>query len=227
MTTSCDPQETSPPPQRILVWDLPLRIFHWSLAVAVGIAIVSGELGGDMMRLHAQAGLAIIGLVTFRIVWGFVGSSYARFLDFLPTPARIRAYLRGDWQGAGHNPLGACAVFALLGVLGTQAAMGLFGDDEIGFTGPLNRFVEPARALWLTGLHQKLAYVIFALIALHLFAIAFYWLFKKNNLVKPMLSGWKEAKTSKTVRRGSLAGLLLAISAAVAVTLLASGLASR
>src|SRR5574343_486677 len=103
--------------QGIRVWDLPTRAFHWTLAVTVLVAVVSGQVGGNWIDWHARCGLLAVGLVVFRLVWGVVGSTYARFAQFFPPPARIRAYLAGDWQGEGHNPLGAASVFALLGLL--------------------------------------------------------------------------------------------------------------
>ncbi|MFP5394108.1 MAG: cytochrome b/b6 domain-containing protein [Gammaproteobacteria bacterium] len=124
----------------ILVWDLPTRLFHWLLVAAVTVAIVTGELGGDWMAVHGKAGLAIVGLVSFRLVWGLVGSTHARFLSFIPTPGRVRSYLTGRWEGHGHNPVGALSVFALLAALGVQAGTGLFANDDIAFTGPLYRW---------------------------------------------------------------------------------------
>ena len=106
----------------ILVWDLPTRIAHWSLAALVVAAIVSVKIGGNAMVWHGRIGLAILGVVVFRIVWGAVGSTYARFAHFAPRPGSIRAYLDGKWRGVGHNPLGALSVFALLGLMSFQVA---------------------------------------------------------------------------------------------------------
>ena len=101
----------------IELWDWPLRLFHWALVVCVSTALVTGWLGGGWMPVHALAGETIVGLLVFRISWGFFGSSHARFHHFLPTPAQIRAYLTGQWSGVGHNPLGALSVLALLKIL--------------------------------------------------------------------------------------------------------------
>ena len=103
--------------RRIVLWDLPLRVFHWSLMAAVTAAIVTGELGGAWMPWHGRAGLLIVGLLVFRVVWGVLGSATSRFTHFAPSPGRLLAYLRGRWRGVGHNPLGALSVFALLGLL--------------------------------------------------------------------------------------------------------------
>lgn len=209
---------------RIYVWDLPTRLFHWSLVASVSVAIATGLAGGDWMTVHGYAGIAIIGLVAFRLVWGIAGAAAARFVNFAPTPGRLRTYLAGEWQGHGHNPLGALSVFALLGLLGAQAGTGLFGNDEISFQGPLAMLVDEGRSLQLTGLHQQLAYLLFGLIALHVLAIAAYLLLRKTNLVKPMITGWKN--TATPAAHGVAAWHWTALASAVGVGVLAMSLAS-
>jgi cytochrome b len=172
-----------------VLWDLPLRVFHWTLAAAVTAAIATGELGGAWMPWHGRAGLLIVGLIVFRVLWGVLGSATARFTQFAPTPARLLAYLRGRWRGVGHNPLGALSVFALLGLLSLQAATGLLGNDDIAFAGPLNHLVDDALGARATGWHRVIANGLIALVALHLLAIAFHVLVKRHRLVRPMLSG--------------------------------------
>ena len=211
---------------RIRLWDLPVRIFHWSLVVAVLVAFVTAKLGGDWMDWHGRAGLAIVGLVTFRLVWGIVGSTHARFLSFAPTPARLRAYLTGRWHGVGHNPLGALSVFGLLALLAVQAGTGLFSNDDIAFDGPLSGLVEKARSDSLTGLHHTLSNVLLVLLGLHIVAIAFYLLVKKHNLIKPMVTGWMHAQGRRApapARNGSPLVLAIALLVAVAVVYVASG----
>jgi cytochrome b len=203
---------------RILLWDLPLRIFHWSLVLAVTIAIVSAKIGGEWMELHGKAGLTIIGLLVFRVTWGIVGSTHARFSNFAPTPAKVRSYLKGRWQGVGHNPLGALSVFGLLGLLAAQAATGLFSNDDISFNGPLYVLVEQAVSDRLTGWHHQLSNVLFALLGLHIVAVFFYVIVKRNNLIKPMLTGWKtveSVKPDQPTKQGSLPALLTSILVAV------------
>jgi cytochrome b len=212
---------------RIRLWDLPVRIFHWSLVVAVLVAFVTAKLGGDWMDWHGRAGLAIVGLVTFRVVWGVVGSTHARFVSFAPTPSRLRAYLAGRWHGVGHNPLGALSVFGLLALLAAQAGTGLFSNDDIAFDGPLSGLVEKARSDSLTGLHHQLSNVLLVLLGLHILAIAFYLLVKKHDLIKPMLTGWKHAQgrhfAPRETRGGSPLGLAIALLVAVAAVYAASG----
>lgn len=210
--------------QRIRLWDLPLRVFHWSLLAAVSAAIATGLAGGEWMALHAQAGLVIVGLLSFRIVWGLWGSTYARFRTFVPSPATVLAYLQGRWQGAGHNPLGALSVLALIGVLAAQVATGLVGNDEIAFTGPLASQVDEALSLKLTGLHHQLVNVLYLLLGLHIVAIAVHVLIKKDPLVKPMVTGWKEVPaTAPLPRRAGPVAFVVALAVALAAVYGASG----
>jgi cytochrome b len=206
--------------RRILLWDLPLRVFHWSLAAAVTGAVITGELGGSWMAWHGRAGLLIVGLLVFRIVWGVVGSATSRFTHFAPSPGRVIAYLRGRWRGVGHNPLGALSVFALLGLLSLQAATGLFGNDDIAFAGPLNHLVDDALGARATGWHRLLADGLFVLLALHLLAVAFHVIVKRHRLIRPMVTGLQEVDAAtpppRAVRGYGRFGLLVAVSLAAA-----------
>lgn len=191
----------------IQVWDLPLRLFHWLLALAVAAAIITGELGGGLIDWHSRIGVLILGLLVFRIIWGFIGTTHARFSSFFPTPAKITAYLRGQWQGYGHNPLGALAVFALLGVLAALVGLGLFANDDIAFHGPLFELVDKSASDSLTGWHARIFNILAVLAGLHLTAIIFYVRVKKQNLVIPMLTGKKavpKEQAAQTLRHGTL-----------------------
>lgn len=212
-------------PIRIRVWDLPTRLFHWSLAAAVLVAVVTGQFGGDWMPVHGIAGQAIVGLVVFRVVWGFIGATHARFTSFVPTPGRLKAYLQGRWQGVGHNPLGALSVLLLLGLLAAQAASGLFSNDDIAYTGPLAAQVSDERSSWLTWLHHQLADALLILIGLHVLAIVFYAWFRKDNLVKPMVTGYKEVQAGESTRKGGWIAVAIALVAALAAVYLVSGAA--
>ncbi len=175
----------------VRVWDAPLRIFHWGLVASVTTTIATGLKGGEWMELHGKAGIAIAGLLAFRLVWGLVGSETARFTSFVRGPGAIQAYLKGQWQGLGHNPLGALSVIAILTLLTAQVVTGLFGNDEIAFTGPLSAWVSEDTSIWLTGKHRLLVYGVYAILALHILAIAGYKVFKKEALVPPMVTGNK------------------------------------
>ena len=180
-------------PQRtgtVQVWDLPLRIFHWALVLAIVAAYVTAEFGGsEWAQWHGRIGAVVLALLVFRLVWGFIGTHHARFASFAPTPSRIAAYLRGRWQRAGHNPLGALSVFALLFVVAAQVTTGLFANDDIAFAGPWSDWVSQSTSDRLTGWHQQIFYVLAGFIGLHLVAILFYLLIRKSNLVSPMITG--------------------------------------
>jgi cytochrome b len=176
---------------KIEVWDWPLRAFHWLLALSVTAAVITGETGGNLIDWHGRLGVLIVGLLVFRIIWGFIGSTHARFINFFPTPGKIKAYLQGQWQGLGHNPLGALSVIALLGVLIILVVSGLFSNDDIAFQGPLFNLVDKSTSDKLSGLHNLIFNLLAALVTLHLAAIIFYARFKKDNLVWPMLNGKK------------------------------------
>lgn len=209
--------------QRIRLWDLPTRLFHWLLAGLVVASFVSGKIGGNAMDWHGKFGLAILGLLAFRLVWGFAGSTYARFVSFLPTPAKVLAYLRGQWRGVGHNPLGAFSVFGLLLVLAIQVGTGLFGNDDIAFRGPLYELIGKDLSDRLTGLHKLSVNVLIALVTLHIVAIAFYVRVKKDDLIRPMLTGWKEVAPGEGASASGGGALPLAVALLVAVTTVYGG----
>lgn len=209
--------------QRIRLWDLPTRLFHWLLAGLVVASFVSGKIGGNAMDWHGKLGLAILGLLAFRLVWGFAGSTYARFVSFLPTPAKVLAYLRGQWRGVGHNPLGAFSVFGLLLVLAIQVGTGLFGNDDIAFRGPLYELIGKDLSDRLTGLHKLSVNVLIALVTLHIVAIAFYVRVKKDDLIRPMLTGWKEVAPGEGASASGGGALPLAVALLVAVTTVYGG----
>ena len=209
--------------KRIRLWDLPTRLFHWLLVISVAAALISGQVGGNFIEWHGKIGLFIVGLIVFRLVWGLFGSTYARFTQFFPTPAKLKAYLRGEWRGVGHNPLGAFSVFGLLGLLSFQMISGLFGNDDITFYGPLFDLVSKDLSNKLTSLHHLASNLIYLLIALHLGAIAFYGHVKKDNLVKPMITGWKETEHGESAKGGGLIALIVALGIAGAAVYAASG----
>lgn len=209
---------------RIRLWDLPLRLFHWSLVATVLGAISTGLIGGGWMVWHGRLGLAVVGLLAFRLVWGFVGSTHARFAAFFPTPGKIAAYLRGQWQGVGHNPLGALSVFALLGLLSVQVASGLLANDDIAFNGPLYPLIDKALSDAATGWHRLVVNALYLLLALHVAAIAFHARIKRQNLIRPMITGWHEGPAEQESRGGGLPLFVCALIVALAVAYAASGI---
>lgn len=208
--------------KRIRLWDLPTRLFHWLLAVAVAAALISAEIGGNFMDWHGRIGLLIVGLLAFRLVWGVLGSTYARFAHFFPSLTRIRSYLGGEWRGEGHNPLGALSVFALLGILLFQVISGVFANDDIAFTGPLFDLVGKDWSDILSGWHHEIGELVLPLIGLHIAAILFYVHVKKQNLVKPMITGWKEGE-GESAKGGGWLAFVVALAIALAAVYGASG----
>ena len=212
--------------QRIKLWDLPTRVFHWLLVIAVGAALITANIGGAAIEWHGRIGLSIVGLIAFRVVWGLIGSSHARFSSFFPTPESIAAYLRGQWRGIGHNPLGALSVIGLLTLVALQLCTGLFGNDDIAFTGPLFNLVSKDLSDRLTGIHELTSNALIALIVLHLAAIGFYAHVKKNNLVKPMVTGYKDlapGETGESATGGGGLAFIVALAIALGAVYAASG----
>ena len=204
---------------RVRVWDLPTRLFHWLLVACVAGLIVTGYVGGGAMDWHARIGYAVLTLLLFRIAWGFVGGHWSQFRAFLYHPGSVVAYLRGRAHPdhlVGHNPLGAGSVFAMLLVLLAQVATGLVGDDEIAFTGPLNRFVSTSKGLAATWYHKAVGqWLLVGLIVLHLGAIAFYRVRKRQDLVRPMIVGDKDLAAPAPSSRDDLASRAVALVIAV------------
>jgi cytochrome b len=204
---------------KVLVWDLPLRLFHWLLVLLVVISIVSAKIGGNAMQFHLLSGYTILALVLFRIMWGFLGGTHARFASFVRGPEAVISYLRGHGAGQhlGHNPAGAWSVLLMLVALLAQVATGLFANDDISTEGPLAKLVSKALSDRITGAHHLNLKLLLALIGLHLSAVAFYFFHRRENLVKPMFTGFKDSAASSDIARKDgkiwLAAVLLAVCA--------------
>lgn len=176
------------------IWDLPTRLFHWALVACIIGAFVSVKLGGLYMDWHVRFGCAALGLILFRLLWGFFGPRYARFAQFVRGPATVARYLKGAAAPAGHNPLGALSVLALLLVIGFQAVSGLFTTDDIMTQGPLFGYVSETVSAAMTSWHKLNEWVILALIALHLVAVAWYGVVRRKRLVRAIITGKVDAK---------------------------------
>jgi cytochrome b len=177
------------------IWDPAIRLFHWSLVVAVVGGWLLGHFGPLQMTLHFWAGYAVGALILFRLMWGFVGPRNARFASFLRGPGAVMAYVRSlpkraaGWA-TGHNPLGGWSVVAMLLVLAGQVATGLILDPEDYInTGPLAEAVPAGWSRWALGMHHRLGVVLLVLVALHVAAILFYRFWKREDLVTPMVTG--------------------------------------
>lgn len=196
MTVKQSAKNDLPNPQKVRIWDLPTRLFHWLFAACVIGAIVTVKAGGDLMQWHLPLGVSALMLLLFRIVWGFTGSRYARFSQFVKCPRTALAYLKQPhkMESPGHNPIGGWSVIALLTVVGIQAVTGLFTSDDILVQGPLYNYVSSSTASLMTTIHKWNEKALFILIALHLVAIVIYAV-KGKRLVPPMITGDKSTDT--------------------------------
>jgi len=199
----------------VRVWDLPTRLFHWALVLCVVGQIVTANVGGNWMNWHLRLGYAVLTLLLFRLVWGFVGGHWSRFSSFLYGPTTVLNYLRGRARPehlVGHNPLGAFSVFGLLALLLLQVGSGLFSDDEIAFTGPLVSLVSSETVNLATTYHKNVGkFIVIALVVLHLLAIGYYRIAKKENLVHPMIVGDKQVARLVSSARDTAQTRLLAL----------------
>ena len=186
---------------QIRIWDLPTRLFHWALVACMVGSLVSVNLGGNAMGWHFRFGYAILALLLFRLIWGFVGPRHARFADFPPNPAAAWRYLKGKHEHvAGHSPLGALSVYAMLLSLAVQAGTGLFANDAIMWDGPLRNLVTNETSDRLTAIHQVNRIVLIGLVLLHLLAIAWYALGRRQRLVPRMITGSDQFPTHLAAR---------------------------
>lgn len=209
-----------PAPERVRVWDLPTRLVHWLLVLLIALSWWTAENG--RMEWHRWSGYALLALVIFRIYWGFAGSSTARFSEFVRGPRAIASYLKCGWSTVpGHNPLGALSVVALLVLLAMQVVLGLFAVDVDGIeSGPLSTFVsfEAGRAAadWHEGAFDVLSW----LIGLHIVAVLYYVIVKKEKLISAMLHGKRAypGLSAQPVRKASAVRLVLGIAIAAGFT---------
>ncbi len=203
----------APSGERVRIWDWPTRAFHWLLVLLIPAMWWTAESG--RIELHVTLGLVALALLLFRLAWGLIGSSTARFANFLKGPRGIISYLHGRAVHAlGHNPLGGWSVAAMLAALTAQIGLGLVASDEDGLiTGPLALAVDSDTSEWATEWHEWTFWLLLALIALHVAAILYYAAVKRRNLVGPMLTGRGAAAEGVEEMRGAsarrLAGALL------------------
>ncbi|MEA2776486.1 MAG: hypothetical protein QOF90_1892 [Acetobacteraceae bacterium] len=207
--------------QPMKVWDLPVRLFHWSIVVLILAAWLSQEF--DRMNLHMWIGYTILTLVLFRVVWGIIGSDTARFRRFLRSPVAAFRHLahirrREPDLEIGHNAAGGWMVLVMLALLGVQAGTGLFSNDDANTEGPLMHLVGKGRSDWLSHIHSLNFTFIEIVIVLHVLAIVTYAVLKRQNLVRPMLTGTKimpPGLTAPRLANPALALLTLAVAAGV------------
>jgi cytochrome b len=176
------------------VWDLPTRIFHWALVALAVFSFTTGKVGGAWMEWHLKSGYAVLALLLFRLLWGLAGSTTSRFAHFVRGPRAAIAYARNvvatrTSSAFGHNPLGGWMILLMLAAFLVQAVSGLFSDDEISTQGPLAAKVSNAMVSRMSAVHSYNEWVLVALVALHLAAIATYTFVLRAPLVGAMVHG--------------------------------------
>jgi len=203
-----------------LVWDLPLRLFHWLLVLTFSGLWLTAELGSEYMQYHVYCGYFMLFLLTFRVIWGILGTQHSKFVSFFPTFSRVRAYLTpkpNQIEPAGHNPLGAMMVFLMLLLLFTQAISGLFITDDIFTSGPYNGVLESRWEKLCDQLHYWCFTLLQVCVLLHLAAMVFYKIKKNKNLVVPMFTGKKSSDEISEQEGIKHSKLFLAVIIAIAV----------
>ena len=212
--------------QMIRIWDLPTRIFHWALVACVAGLVFTAEFA--YMEWHFRLGYAVLALLLFRLVWGFVGGRWSRFSSFTYPPATLWRYLKGQStpeQLAGHTPTGALSVFTLLLLLLAQVLSGTLSDDEAGASGPFTAWVSSAVVEKATWYHSEVGKaILIVLVILHVAAIAYYRWRKGSNLLMPMLTGDKAlpsalppARDDKRTRLRALVVLMMVVGLVLAL----------
>jgi len=178
----------------VKIWDVPTRLFHWTLALAV----LAAYLAHDFLTIqrHMQIGYLVLTLVAFRLVWGVVGSETSRFWNFVPTPRSTAGYVRGLLRGrppktVGHNPLGSMLIYLMLVLVAFQATTGLFANDAIFSEGPLAKLVSDDTSDLLTDWHEQSFWILVGCIAVHVTANSLYELVFRQPLIRAMITGTK------------------------------------
>ena len=210
-----------------LIWDLPLRLWHWALVVCLAGSWVTAEAGFDWTTTHFYFGYSALALVLFRLAWGMLGTFHSRYTSFLASPKTVIAYLRRknpSEPARGHNPIGGWSSIIVVVLVGLQASSGLFISDDIFYAGPYNSVVNTGTADWLAGWHHRLFTLIQFTVLLHILAVSWYTWGKKEGLIQAMFHGRKmlpRGSTEEAVSedRGLRALLLLIIAAALVATL--------
>jgi cytochrome b len=197
----------------VKVWDLPVRLFHWIITVLFVVQLVTGKVGGELMPWHKLCGYAILALVIFRILWGFAGSTHARFASFMAGPRASwrfarRLFSRQAVPQLGHNPLGGWSVMAMVVTLAVQGVSGLFANDGVAHEGPLSPLVSLDVSNLMTQVHDWNLKLIVVLVGIHVLAVVFHLIVKHDEIVVPMFTGVKHVpaellRERREVPRGS------------------------
>jgi cytochrome b len=203
--------------KKYLVWDIPVRLFHWLLVLCLFGQWLTTEVLENSMDIHFYIGYFTLGLIIFRLLWGLFGTRYSKFSSFIAGPKAIISYLRSLTSKqknytTGHNPLGGLLLPAVLILVGLQAISGLFTSDDIVSAGPYYDSANSAIQQWMQWLHKNIFDVLMSLVVIHLLAIIWYRLGLKHDLITPMLTGQKIVDASKGITHSKLVkALILAI----------------
>lgn len=188
----------------VLIWDLPTRLFHWLLALSFALTYIFAQLGSEYIEWHLRCGYVVLGLMIYRVIWGLIGTKYARFTALPISPKNVIGYLKAFNEKTdkdadnkdtnkylGHNPLGSLMVLFFVVSLLLQAGSGLFMDDEIFTTGPYVGYFGESFDKIMSTIHHNLADGILIAVVLHIVAVLYYLKIKRQNLIKPMITGKK------------------------------------
>lgn len=194
------PNKPLPEPQDVLVWDLPVRIGHWLMVTSVAGAWLTSE-SERLAALHMAFGYVLAAIIVFRLLWGFFGTRYARWVNFLPNGKRLSRYLASIARGrpehyVGHNPLGALGVFGMLGMLAGSVVSGILASQDLGWH-------------WIEEMHEVFAQGLLILATLHLIGVAVSSRLHKENLVKSMVTGLKTERIAGIRSAQIWVGLIL------------------
>ena len=209
------------PSTSVRVWDLPTRLFHWSIVALIGFSWWSAEV--REMDWHRLSGITVLALVVFRLLWGFIGGSTARFTQFVRAPGRVMAYLRpgiGARRTAGHNPLGGYSVVLMLALLSIQVVTGVFAVDVDGIeSGPLSFLVSFDQGRTASAVHHISFTALQIVAGIHILAVLFYLVVKKLNLIRPMVTGSDKALESREGALVPASPMRVVVAAAVAAAI--------
>ena len=199
-----------------LIWDLPVRIVHWILVLGLALAYLTHYLGVEYYTYHLVSGYIVIVAAVFRLIWGVLGTPHARFKNFIRGPVQTWHYLKDflrnrEARHVGHNPLGALMIVALLTCMLIQAVSGLFATDDIFNYGPLYSSVSDSTSSFFGMVHRNLFYLIVGFVVVHVAAIIYYRIKKRENLLKPMITGRKALSSNEGKHAIESSRLMLAL----------------
>jgi cytochrome b len=209
---------------KLFVWDLPVRLFHWCLVISLLAAWYTSDGERNLIDYHLKIGYFILALIIFRIFWGILGTKYARFYQFIPNKLTLLNYLKNvkkekNYNTVGHNPLGALMVLLMLMLVLSQAVSGLFMNDDVFTTGPYYGSVSGAIQDFMSSIHHNVFDIILVVSALHIGAVFYYLLVKKANLIVPMITGYKRTESDKNNQGIKSSKLLFALVIVIVVAL--------